>query len=84
MTNATSNLDDYELDVRFGLWLKEAREKAGLSLTDAARTSRIPEARLKSLEVGYADRGITRRESESLCVVYKVPLENFLRQAAGL
>lgn len=78
----TIEKDDYELDVMFGKWLRDLRVAAGLSLEDAAKHSGLPEQRLKSLEVGYAEKGITQRESETLSRAYKVPLKEILQRAS--
>jgi transcriptional regulator with XRE-family HTH domain len=76
-------IDDYELDINFGYWLKDQRISAGFTLEEAAKKSNVSIQRLKSLEMGYAERGITQAESERLCAVYQIALEDFLKRASG-
>ncbi len=75
--------NDYESDSRFGHWLRDQRVRAGLNLRQAAMNSGIAEERLKALEIGYAERGITLSESEKISAAYKVTLVEFLSKAAG-
>jgi transcriptional regulator with XRE-family HTH domain len=75
--------DDYDSDAKFGLWLKEQRTSHGMTMEQAADASCIPVARLKSLEMGFAERGINQAESEKLSALYKVSLKVFLTHASG-
>jgi hypothetical protein len=74
--------DDYQSDKQFGAWLKEQITRAGLSLEEASARSCIPDSRLKSLEVGYAEKGINKDECEKLATLYKIDLKSFLQHAA--
>ncbi len=74
-------IDDYDSDVQFGAWLREKRVGAGFSLEQVAEKSAISIDRLKSLEVGYADRSITRAESERLSAVYGLTLQECIDRA---
>jgi transcriptional regulator with XRE-family HTH domain len=74
--------DDYQSDKQFGAWLKEQRTRVGLTLEDAAAKSCIADSRLKSLEVGYAEKGINKDECEKLASLYKIDLKSFLNRAA--
>lgn len=75
-------LDDYQSDIRFGEWLSSQRTKIGITLEAAAREAAIAVERLKALEKGYCERGITRAESVRLCNVYRVELSELLSQAS--
>jgi transcriptional regulator with XRE-family HTH domain len=77
----TRENDDYDSDIRFGEWLRNARTRAELTLETAAQASTIPLERLKALELGYSDRGITRDEASRLAQAYRVPLEDVLHEA---
>src|SRR5689334_7441788 len=78
---AKNKVDDYQSDVQFGEWLRKQREQKGLTLERASKEAMIETSRLKALEVGYADRGITRSEAVRLCAVYKIAVGEFLTQA---
>ncbi len=73
--------DDYDCDIRFGEWLRSARTKQQLTVEAAAQSAAMPAERLKALELGYSDRGITQDESVRLSKVYRIPLEELLREA---
>lgn len=75
--------NDYDEDVQFGHWLREQRTRVGLTLEQAAATTGVPEARLKSLEMGYAEKGITMSESKKLSATYRVELKELLDKAVG-
>lgn len=76
-------IDDFGLDIEFGKWLSQVRTKANLSLKDASKLTAISEERLKSLEIGYAERGIRRTEAEILSKTYGLKLDEFLQRALG-
>lgn len=78
------DLDDYELDLTFGQWLREQRMTLKLSVEQVSHVCGISSQRLRSLEVGYAEKGITREESEKLCSLYKKELKEFLEHACGM
>lgn len=78
----TEERDDYQADIRFGEWLRGQRVRAGLSLEKAALGCSIPAERLKALEMGLSDKGITRPESVRICDAYKISLKELLDQAA--
>lgn len=75
-------MDDYKSDVEFGSWLREKRTQAGLSLEDAAQKTFISLERLKALELGYSERGVTRAESVRLSEAYHVALDTLLAEAS--
>ncbi len=74
---------DHEIDIEFGQWLRDRRTRSGLTLEQAAERSKMPVERLKSLELGYAQRGVTQQESEKICATFKINLQEFLDRAAG-
>jgi transcriptional regulator with XRE-family HTH domain len=74
--------NDYDADVNFGHWLREIRTAAGLSLEEACLRSGITEQRLKSLEVGYASKGIVKSEAQTLATLYRQNLDDFMKRAA--
>ena len=74
-------VNDYDSDITFGFWLKDRRTAAGLTIEEASKKSEIPLQRLKSLEIGYAEKGITYAESQKICAVYHVPLEELIKRA---
>jgi transcriptional regulator with XRE-family HTH domain len=73
--------DDYQADICFGEWLRSQRVRTGLTIEKAAEDSNISIQRLKALEMGLSERGITRSESVRVCTVYQVPLQDLLVQA---
>jgi len=75
-------LDDYQADIRFGEWLRCQRVRAGLSIEKAAEASSLTIDRLKTLEMGLSERGITHPESVRICTVYQISLNEMLEQAA--
>ncbi|MGZ6369429.1 MAG: helix-turn-helix domain-containing protein [Bdellovibrionota bacterium] len=75
--------NDFESDSEFGKWLKEQRARCSLTVEEAAQKSGVPVARLKSLEMGYAEKGIIQSECEKLAALYKIALKTFLQHAAG-
>ncbi len=74
--------DDYQADIRFGEWLRSQRVRTGLSLEAAAQGAGLTLERLKGLEMGLSERGITRPEATRLCGVYHLELQELLAQAA--
>lgn len=74
---------DHEIDMEFGRWLRDLRAAAKLTLEQAATQSGVSAERLKSLELGYAEKGVTQQESKRICATYKVSLEEFLAHAVG-
>lgn len=74
--------DDYQADIRFGEWLRSQRVRTGLSIEAAAQGAGLTMERLKGLEMGLSERGITRTEASRLCGVYRIALEELLAQAA--
>lgn len=73
--------DDYNSDSKFGHWLRQQRVTAGLTLKQAALKTGLTEERIKALEIGYAERGITHAESQKLAAIYKVKLDEFISMA---
>jgi transcriptional regulator with XRE-family HTH domain len=78
----TADQDDYQADIRFGEWLRAQRVRAGLSLEDAAKRADLSVGRLKALEMGLSERGVTRVEATKLGAAYSVPLAELLEQAS--
>jgi transcriptional regulator with XRE-family HTH domain len=74
---------DHEIDMEFGQWLRDQRTNCGLTLEQAAKRSNVPAERLKSLELGYAEKGVTQQESQKISGAYKISLEDFLNRALG-
>ncbi len=74
--------NDYESDITFGLWLKDQRVRNGFTIEEASKKAEIPLQRLKSLEIGYAEKGITYAESKKLSGLYKIVLEDFIQRAS--
>ena len=74
-------INDYEIDIRFGQWLKSQRLKQGLSLEQVQRHCGLSSERLNSLEKGFAKKGITRLEAENLSIVYNVFIEDVIKHA---
>lgn len=74
---------DHEIDIEFGVWLRDRRVQCGLTLEQAAARTTVAVERLKSLELGYAEKGITQNESKKICAAYKISLEEFLGRAVG-
>jgi hypothetical protein len=79
----TMEIDDYDSDSKFGHWLREQRITAGLNVKQAALKSGISEERIKALEIGYAERGITHSESQKLSMIYKINLPELLSMATS-
>jgi transcriptional regulator with XRE-family HTH domain len=79
----TNSLDDYELDLRFGAWLRDQRVAVNLTIEQASKESGISSQRMRSLELGYSEKGITRSESEKLSALYKTKLSEFLHYACS-
>ncbi len=75
--------NDYDADIVFGAWLRDQRVSAGMSIEEVSKKSGISIQRIKSLEVGYAEKGITKAESEQLCTAYKIVLKDFIHRASG-
>jgi ribosome-binding protein aMBF1 (putative translation factor) len=75
--------EEDQIDLEFGHWLKDQRVRVGLSLDDAAEKVMISSSRLKSLEMGFAEKGITKTEAERLSQIYKVQLDDVLKRASG-
>lgn len=82
MKNAEEKTD-HEIDIEFGQWLRDLRMRCKMSVEQAAQSSALSTERLKSLELGYAEKGITAQESKKICAAYKVSLDEFLARAAG-
>lgn len=74
---------DHEIDVEFGQWLRNQRNNCGLTLEVASQKSGVPVERLKSLELGYAEKGITKVESDRLKALYRLDLQELLDRATG-
>lgn len=74
---------DHEIDVEFGQWLRNQRNNCGLTLEIASQKSGVPVERLKSLELGYAEKGITKMESDKLKTLYRLDLQELLDRATG-
>lgn len=75
--------NDYEADSNFGRWLRDQRVCMGLTLEQTSLKTGITISRLKALEMGYAERGITHGESEKISAAYKLVLREILSRAAG-
>lgn len=73
--------DDYQFDVQFGEWLRQQRDHLQLSLEAAAQQAGMTAERLKGLELGYSQKGITHAESTRLCATYRLSLDEFLKKA---
>ena len=73
--------DDFAADMRFGDWLVKTREAAKLSLRDAANAAGMREERLKGLELGYSEKGITRAEAASISKAYSLAVDIVLKRA---
>ena len=74
---------DHEIDIEFGQWLRDRRAQCDLTLEQAAQRTSIAVERLKSLELGYAEKGVTQAESKKICAAYKIDLTEFLDRAVG-
>lgn len=74
---------DHEIDIEFGQWLRDRRMGCGLTLEQSAQRTGIPSERLKSLELGYAQKGITSQESQRLCALYRLDAQELLDRAVG-
>jgi hypothetical protein len=74
--------DDYQADIKFGEWLRAQRVKTGLSLEDASKGAELSVERLKGLETGLSERGVTRPEAVRLCTLYRIDLKDLLSAAA--
>lgn len=74
---------EHEIDIEFGQWLRDMRTRYKLSIEQAAKDSSLSVERLKSLELGYAEKGITAQESKKISHVYNVNLNELLDRAAG-
>jgi hypothetical protein len=74
--------DDYQADIRFGEWLRSQRVRVGMSLEDAAKSASLSVERLKGLEMGLSERGITRAEAVRISKVYQIGVDDLLAQAA--
>ena len=79
----TEEKSDHEIDIEFGQWLRDTRMQCKLTIEEAARNSALSVERLKSLELGYAEKGVTRQESQKLCATYRIDLNELLDRAAG-
>lgn len=75
--------NDFEVDVSFGLWLKERRSRSCYHLKDAAQITCISEDRLDALEQGEAERGINYEEAEKLSRLYGVDIRAILQRAVS-
>lgn len=74
---------DHEIDIEFGQWLRDRRTASGLTLEQAAQRTGLPSERLKSIELGYAQKGITQQESQRLCALYRLDAQELLDRATG-
>ena len=74
-------LDDFQSDIQFGEWLRSQRVRLGSTIEQAAQLAKIPLERLKALELGLSERGITQNESVRLSTLYKLPLAEVLARA---
>lgn len=77
-------MNEYELDIEFGDWIRRIREKKGLSLYEAARRAGIQQDRLREIETGHSTKGITRPESSALAICYGVDPKMMELKAAGI
>ncbi len=74
---------DHEVDMEFGQWLRDQRAKTGLTLEQASQRCGLATERLKSLELGYAEKGFTAPESKKVCAAYKIDINELLNKASG-
>lgn len=81
--NMKQGRSDHEIDIEFGQWLRDTRVGCGLTIEQAADRSTVPLARLKSLELGYAEKGVTSKESQKISAAYRVDLQELLDRAVG-
>jgi transcriptional regulator with XRE-family HTH domain len=75
--------NDYDSDIAFGVWLRDQRTFSGISIEQVSRLCGLSVERLKSLEIGYAEKGITYPESQKLSAIYKISFDDFIRRALG-
>jgi ribosomal protein L11 methylase PrmA len=73
---------DYQIDVRFGLWLKTTMNLIGIQFYDLANRTQISSGRLIELAFG-SGYGVTNSECRKLAKALKVPLQEVLDIAAG-
>ena len=73
--------DDYSQDMDFGKWLKQLREASGQTIEQIAQKAQLTPERLRSLELGYSERGITKPEATRLAKAYNVETKVFLARA---
>ena len=74
---------DHEVDMEFGQWLRDQRTKSGLTIEQASERSGVQAERLKSLELGYAKKGVTAQESQKVAAAYRINIQEFLDKAMG-
>ena len=74
---------DHEVDMEFGQWLRDQRAKTKLTMEEAAQRAGLLPERLKSLELGYAEKGITQQEAQKLCSAYRIDIKELLDKATG-
>ena len=77
-------MDDYTSDMKFGQWLRDQRAAKGFTIEQAAERTGLSVERIKSLELGYSERGVTKSESTQLCTAYGIGLDLFLERACGV
>lgn len=81
-TGSAESQDDFAADVKFGEWLREQRNRMGLTLEECAKRAALSVERLKCLELGLSERGITSSEGSRLASVYQVSLAELSGLAA--
>lgn len=74
-------VNDYESDFRFGKWLRNRRVECSLTLEQAASKSGMSFERIKSLELGFAEKSVTKKELESLSKIYGLQLNDLVEKA---
>lgn len=77
--------DEYDdtMDRLFGIWLREQRNRTGLSIMDVCDYCDITIARLCDLESGECNRSINEEEVEVLSDIYGIDPELFYVQVLG-
>lgn len=78
----TGSEDDFAADICFGEWLRAQRVRVGLALEVSAQLAELSVRRLKCLELGLSDRGITHPEATRLATIYGIALPELLTRAA--
>lgn len=76
--------DDFITDYDFGKYLRANRKRNRLSFSELAAMTDISRQRIASLESGYPEKGVTRKECIVLASYLNVPVKDFIRKAVGI